>query len=140
MPVNSPKELHSRLVHPSIAAPVVTHFLTFNETTTDDATQASVFMASRKMRFVGGTYIQAGEATAATSFVATVQVSTQVLSAALDIKTLAADAVGTFTPSLVSADRDIVQGDLVDIVFNQEGDTVTAPGVCTITLEFQLIE
>lgn len=140
MPVNSPKELHSRLVHPSIAAPVVVTYLTFDNTTTDTATVGSVFMASRKMRFVGGTYIMAAEATAATTFVATVQVSTQVLSAALDIKTLAAAAVGTFTPSLTSADRDIAAGDLVDIVFTQAGDTVTAPGVCTITLEFQLIE
>ena len=140
MPVNSPKELHSRLVHPSIAAPVVPVYITFTESTAGDATQTSVFMASRKMRFVGGTFIMAGEATAATTFVASVNVSTTKLSQDLDIKGLAADAVGTFLPSSTSVDRDIAQGALVDIVFNEEGGTVTAPGVCTVTLEFQLIE
>jgi len=138
--INSPKELHSRLVHPSIAAPVVLcgPFL-FTESTDADAV-AYLFYAPRAMRFVGGSYIQSVDATAATSYTAQVEVGTQVLSAALDIKTLAAATVAYFTPSLTSADRNIAAGDRVEISFNETGGTATSPEAVEVYLQFQLID
>jgi hypothetical protein len=135
-----PRELHTHLVGVRIAAPVVVIGpIKFNNTTTDDAT-VNLFYATRKLRFVGGSYIMDAEATAATTFTATVEVGTQQLSQDLDIKTLAADTVAHFLPSATSNDRDIAKGALVELNFDQTGGTVTAPGNVEVVLEFQLIE
>lgn len=135
-----PRELHKHLVGTRIAAPVVVIGpFDFTESSDDDATVA-LFRATRKMRFVGGAYTQSVDATAATSYTATIEVGSTALSQALDIKTLADATVGYFLPSTTSTDRDIAKGALVEVNFNQTGGTATSPEVVHIMLEFQLIE
>jgi len=135
-----PRELHTHLVGTRIAAPVViVGPIKFTNGTAGDAT-VNLFYASRKMRFVGGSYVQSADATAATTFTATVEVGTQQLSQDLDIKTLADATVAHFLPSATSTDRDIAKGALVELNFNETGGTVTAPADVEVVLEFQLIE
>jgi hypothetical protein len=135
-----PRELHTHLVGVRIAAPVVVIGpFNFTESSDDDAT-VNLFYATRKMRFVGGSYKQSVDATAVTSYTATIEVGTQQLSQDLDIKTLDDATVGYFLPSATSTDRDIAKGDLVEVNFNQTGGTATSPEVVDIMLEFQLIE
>jgi len=135
----NPRELHRHLVGPTIAAPVVSLPFIIDNAATADAT-VRLMVAPRKMRFVGGSYVQAANATAVTTFTATVEVGSTALSQALDIKTPAEDVALFFLPSATSDDRDIAKGAVVEINFNETGGTVTAPGVCEIVLEFQLME
>lgn len=135
-----PKELHTHLVGPQVAAQLVVVAAKFNNATAGDATEPNVFVAPRKMRFVGGSYVQSANATAATSFTAQLKVGATAISEALDIKTLGADAPGYFVGSVVSADRTIAKGAQVDVVFDETGGTVTAPADVTVCLEFQLLE
>ena len=133
-----PRELHKHLVGTKIAAPVVVMPFQFSNAATADAT-TRLFVAPRKMRFVSGSYVQAANATAVTTFTATVEVGSTALSQAIDIKTLAADTAAYFLPSATSTDRDIAKGAIVEINFNETGGTVTAPGACEVVLEFQLM-
>jgi len=136
----NPAELHQHLVNTSIAAPVV--HLTFNFTETADGAAITIplFVAPRKMRFIGGTYAQSVDATAATTYTAAIEVGTQVLSIALDIKTLGAATAAYILPSATSADRDIEKGDIVEVNFTSTGGTETSPEIVDICLEFLLQE
>jgi len=135
-----PKELHSHLVNPAIAAPVQVVNVTFTNSTTADATVANVFIAPRKVKFIGGKYVQSANATAATTFVATLKVGSTSVSQDLDIKTLGADAVGSILASATEGDTVLAEGAQLDVVFNETGGTVTAPATCNLTLEFLLLE
>jgi len=121
-----------------IAAPVVTLAFSFIETSDADAT-VQLFVAPRAMRFVSGSYIQSVDATAVTSYTATVEVGSTALSQALDIKTLADATAGYFLPSATSLDRNIAKGDIVEINFNETGGTATSPELVNVVLEFQLM-
>jgi len=134
-----PKELHRHLVSPKVAAQVVVFTTGFTNAATADAT-VPVFVAPRKMKFVGGKYVQSTDATAATSFAVSVKVGSQVVSAVLDIKTLGADAAGAILPSTTEEDRIVASGSVIDILFNEVGGTVTAPDDVLLALEFQYLE
>lgn len=136
----NPRELHRHLVGPKIAAPVVVYGpFEFTETGDVDVT-VPLFVAPRKMRFVGGSYTQSVDAQAATTYTATIEVGSTALSQALDILTPADDVASYFLPSATSIDRDIAKGAFVEVNFNETGGTVTSPEVVQIVLEFQLME
>lgn len=137
--MSGPKELHKVLVSSDRAAPVVVLTFSFTESSDADAT-VPLFYASRKMRFVGGKYVQSVDATAATTYTATLEVGSTALSEALDIKTLADATVADLLPSATSADRNIAEGDLVEIAFDETGGSATSPEDVNLTLEFLLLE
>jgi len=134
-----PKELHTELVNPRQAGPVVLLPFRFTESSDADAT-VQLFIAPRKMFFVGGEYTQSVDATAATSYTATIEVGSTALSQALDIKTLGADTAAAILPSTTEADREIAQGDVVEINLNETGGTATSPEDVLLVLEFILLE
>lgn len=136
----NPRELHRHLVGPKIAAPVVVVGpFKFTESSDADAT-VQLFLTTRKMRFVGGSYTQSVDATAATTYTATIEVGSTALSQALDIKTPGEDEALFFLPSATSTDRDIAKGAYVEVLFNETGGTATSPEDVEIVLEFQLME
>lgn len=81
------------------------------------------------------TFAQQLDATAVTSLTATIRNTTQSkdMTAALDIKALAALGVATFT--LTPANCRFKAGDLIVLVYDETGGTVTAPGECSIALD-----
>ncbi len=131
------KELHLHLVNPEIAGPVCLNVFTVLNAATADAT-LQLFVASRKCRILRASYVQAANATAVTSFTALLQnkTGTVALTDALDIKAL----VATTAADWAVIDSDLADGDIVEIVFNETGGTVTAPGLVGITAEIQLLE
>ena len=132
-----PRELHSTLVSPDFAAPVVTMLLTFLESGDADAT-VTFFAAERKMKLIGASYVQSVNATADTSYTATLQVGSTLLTAALDIKALGANAAAQF--AVVSTkDAVMAKGDILKVVLNETGGTATSPEIVWIQLTFQLL-
>lgn len=134
--MSNPRELHKHLAGVSTGMPVNLVVINIDNAATADATIA-LFSATRKCRILRASYVQESGATAATTFVATLQVASVLLTDALDIKTLAADTAADWVPvdGVVIAD-----GDIVDIVFNEEGGTVTAPDLVSIALDVQYLE
>lgn len=138
--MGQPSELHGHIVNPAIAAPVQTVNILITAATDGDQTVQNIFCAPRKMKFIGGKYIQEANATAATSFVMTLQVGATAISQALDIKTLGADAAGSILASATEANTILAAGSKLDAVFNETGGTATAPDAVCLSLEFQLLE
>lgn len=131
------RELHLHLCNPEIAAPVCLNVFTVLNAATADAT-LQLFVATRKCRVIRASYVQAANATAVTSFTALIQNDTGsvALTDAIDIKALGAATAKDFAV----VDSDLADGDIVEIVFNETGGTVTAPGLVGLTLEIQLLE
>jgi hypothetical protein len=138
MPV-LPRELHNVLVNPNFAAQVQVCPLILDDPGNADATVV-VFVASRRCKLIRASYLQAAGATAATSYTAQLKNGSTNLSAALDIKALAADTVADFASIPTDKDAVLADGDILDLVFDETGGTVTAPGRVALTLEFQLLE
>ena len=134
-----PHELHRHVTSTKIAAQVVVFTAKFTNSATADAT-VPVFVAPRKMKYVGGKYVQAVDATAVTTFVASVKVGATAISEELDIKTLADDTAGALPASTTEENRVVAAGSVIDILFNEAGGTVTAPGDVLLALEFQYLE
>ena len=133
-----PRELHSTLVSPQMAAPVVTVAVNFTESSDADAT-VSLFAATRRMKLIRASYVQSVDATAATSYTATLQNGSTAMTSALDIATLAEDVVADF--AVLSTDDAILEdGERLSVVFNETGGTATSPEVVNIMLEFLLLE
>ena len=135
-----PRELHADLVNPAIAAPVVTMVVNVDVTETADVTVAG-FVATRKMKIRKASYIQEADATAATSYTCLLQNGTGsvAMSTALDIATLAADTGADFVGIPNGVASELADGDSFELVFNETGGTVTAPGRVSVMLEFQLL-
>lgn len=133
-----PRELHSGLVNPMIAAPVVTTIWAFANTSTSDATVQGPKMV-RKVRLIKASYQQTADATAATSYTLTLMNGAVALTSALDIKDIAATAGADFVVTTVDGADILADGDVITAVFNETGGTVTAPGQVAIVLEFQLL-
>lgn len=134
-PNTPPARLHNKLVHPSAGAPVSLVALTVDNAATADATVA-LFRATSKCMIRKASYHQESNAAAATSFVASLKVGATDLTEDLDIDALGADAGADF----VVNDVVVEDGDVVDIVFNETGGTVTAPDLVGLCLEIQLLE
>lgn len=133
-----PRELHSDLVHPLIAAPVVTVAVTFVESSDADAV-VTLFPATRRMKLIGASYVQSVDATAATSYTATIKNGSTAMTSALDIKTLAEDTAAQFSVFDTNA-AILEEGDILSVDFNETGGTATSPEVVWMLLEFQLLE
>lgn len=132
-----PRELHSDLVSPEFAAPVVTMVLNFTESGDADAT-LTFFAASRKMKLIAASYVQSVDATAVTSYTAILKNGSTNMTSALDIKTLAEDVAAQFVV-VSTKDADMAQGDILSIVLNETGGTATSPEDVWIQLTFQLL-
>lgn len=137
--MGNPRELHADLVSPQMAAPVVAIPLSLDVTETADVTIAA-FVATRKMRLIRASYIQESNATAVTSYTVQLKNGATNLTDALDIKTLVADTAADFAGIPASKSADLADGDILDVVFNETGGTVTAPDRVGILLEFLLLE
>ena len=137
----NPRELHADLVHPMIAAPVVVFTVNLDVTETADVT-IPAFVATRRMRLLKASYVQESNATAATSYTCLLQNGTGsvALCTALDIAGLAADTAADFAGITADKTSNLEDGDILDVVFNETGGTVTAPDRVGITLEFLLLE
>lgn len=133
-----PRELHSGLVSPLVAAPVINTVWAFSNTATADATVQGPKMV-RKVRLTKASYQQTADATAVTSFTLTLMNGAVALTSALDIKAIAATAGSDFVITTVDGADILADGDVITAVFNETGGTVTAPGQVTIVLEFQLL-
>lgn len=136
---SQPKELHKDLVSPRIAAPVVLIPLTFDVAETADVTIAA-FVAHRRMKIIKASYIQESNATAATTYTCKLANGATDITDALDIKTLGADAAADFAGIDSNDDTDLDDGDILDVVFNETGGTVTAPDRVGILIEALLLE
>jgi hypothetical protein len=133
-----PRDLHTTLVSPEFAAPVVTVAAKFTESSDADAT-VKLFAATRKMRLIRATYIQSVDATAVTSYVATLNNGATTMTNALNIKALSNDVVADFVVK-TTADAVLKKGDRLSVVFDETGGTATSPEVVDLLLEFQLLE
>jgi hypothetical protein len=133
-----PRELHTNLVSPMIAAPVVVSVWAFSNAATADATVQGPKM-TRKVRLVRASYQQTADAEAATSFTLTLMNGAVALTSALDIDALGATAGADFVITTVDNADILADGDVITAVFNETGGTVTAPGQVAITLELQLL-
>lgn len=129
------QELHKKLVSPRIAAPVVTVLWVWDVADVADVTY-NAFIATRRCKILRASFIMESAATAVTSYTCQLKLGATALTNALDIKTLAADTGADFVP----ADVEIPDGGEVDVVFDQEGGTVTAPDQVCILMELQLLE
>lgn len=136
---SQPRELHSDLVNPMMAAPVVLIAVNIDVNETADVTVVA-FVAHRKMKLINASYLQESNATAATSYVCTLKKGSTSLTSDLDIKALGADAVADFAGIDSNNDVDLDDGDILDVVFNETGGTVTAPDRVCMLLEFLLLE
>lgn len=134
-----PRELHSDLVNPAIAAPVVVVALTLDVTETADVTVAA-FKAVRKMKLIGASYHHESAATAVTSYTCQLSNGGTAMSDALDIKAIGADAGADFAGIPTGSTSELADGDVLDVIFNETGGTVTAPDRVGILLEFQLLK
>lgn len=87
-------------------------------------------------------YVQESAATAATSFFATLQNATGPVDVTgdLDIDALGAATAGAFVMSTVAGARDFAEGDILQIVFDETGGTVTAPDLVGVVVEIQLLD
>lgn len=132
-----PRELHSDLVSPEMAAPVVTLVVNFTESGDADAT-VTLFAAARKMKLIAASYVQSIDAQAATTYVASINNGATKMTEDLDIKALADDVSAQFV-ALRTKDADLAIGDIVSIVLNETGGSVTSPEVVWIQFEFQLL-
>lgn len=137
--MGKPRELHSHLVSPTIAAPVQLVPLSLDVTETADVTIAA-FVATRRCRLIAASYIQESNATAATSYTCQLQNGGTALTTALDIAALAADTAADFVGIPIDETAILADGDTLDVVFNETGGTVTAPDRVGILLEIQLLE
>ena len=129
------RELHKHLVNPQIAGPICPVVVNLVSVAVADSV-SPCFVATRRCKIIKASYLQESGATAVTTFVATLQVASVLLTAALDIKGLAADTAADF----VVNDVDILDGEIVDLVLNETGGTVTAPDEITMLIELQLLE
>lgn len=136
---SQPRELHKDLVGPGFAAPVVVVSVNLDVTETVDTTVAA-FVAHRKMKLIKASYVQESNATAVTSYTCQLKNGATALTDALDIKALGADTAADFAGIDANNDVDLDDGDILDVVFDQEGGTVTAPDRVGILLEFLLLE
>ena len=134
----TPRRLGQVLAAAGFAAEVQTLTFVINNTTTADATFRLVRLP-RKCKIRKVTYSQTADATAVTSFTAQLQSATgpTSLTAALDIKLQGAN----FSADMVlSAPGQIVPaGQVLQLVFDETGGTVTAPGYVGLAVEVQLL-
>lgn len=135
----NPRELHTHQVSPQIAAQVAFVPLSLDVTETADVTIAA-FVATRRLRLIGASYIQETDATAATSYTCQLKNGSTNLTDALDIAGLSADTAADFAGVPVGVDAELADGDTLDVVFNETGGTVTAPDRVGILLEFLVME
>lgn len=133
-----PRELHADLVNPQIAAPVVLVPVTFTESSDNDVV-VTTFAAARRMKLVRASYVQSVDATAVTSYTATIKNGSTAMTSALDIKTLAEDTTADFVV-LSTDDAILADGDILSVDFNQTGGTATSPEIVWMMLEFLLLE
>ena len=134
------REMHKDIVNPQMSAPVVVALVTIDVAETADVTVA-VFSASRKMKLINASYVHESAATAATSYTVLLQNDTGsvAMSTALDIKALGAGADSLFAGIPTNNDAVLEVGEILELVFNETGGTVTAPDRVGIMLEFQLL-
>jgi hypothetical protein len=134
-----PRELHTDLVNPQIAAPVVVVAVPLVNSSTSTTTLVA-FRAARRMRLIRATYHQSAN-TAGTSFTAQLKNANGPvnMSAALDIAALGADEGADFTGIPTDQDAVLEDGEHLDVVFTASSGT-TAPGLVSLLLEFQLLE
>ena len=134
------REMHADLVNPQMSAPVVVVCVNIDVTETADVTVA-LFSASRKVKLTKASYVHEAAATAATTYTALLQNDTGsvAMSTALDIKALGAGADSLFAGVPTDLDAVLEIGEILEIVFNETGGTVTAPGRVGLMLEFQLL-
>lgn len=136
---SQPRELHADLVAAGFAAPVVLVSVNVDVNETADVTVVA-FVAHRRMKLIKASYLQETNATAATSYVVTLKNGSTALTSDLDIKALGADAAADFAGIDSNNDSDLDDGDILDLVFNEAGGSVTAPNRVSILLEFLLLE
>lgn len=81
------------------------------------------------------TFAQQFDATAVTTLTVQIRNATQAINmtAALDIKALAALGVAAF--SLTHANCRFKKDDLIVLVYDETGGTVTAPGLCVVAMD-----
>ena len=140
MSVRPIREMHADLVNPQMSAPVVLVMVNLDVTETADVT-IPIFSASRKMKLINASYVHESAATAATTYTALLQNDTGsvAMSTALDIKALGAGADSLFAGVPTNNDAVLEIGEVLEIIFNETGGTVTAPDRVGIMLEFQLL-
>lgn len=136
--MSTPQELHKQLANPQVAAQIVTFALSFSNATTADLTVQG-FKATRKMRLIKASYQQTADATAVTTYTAQLKNGSVAMTDALDIKGIAATAGADFVISTVAGATTLADGDVLTVVFDETGGTVTAPGIVGILLEFMLL-
>lgn len=138
--MSEPKRLGKVVAGAGFAADVSLIAFNVDNATTGDATY--VLGALPRCRVRKAFYVQESDATAATSFTAKLQNKTGTVdvTAALDIKTLGAGAKADFVLSTVAGARNFAEGDLLQIVFDETGGTVTAPDLVGVVLEVQLLD
>lgn len=136
----TPRRLGQVLAGAGFAAEVQTLVINFNNTATADAT-INLFRTTRKCKIRKATYVQTVAATAVTTYTATIQKATGAvaLTAALAIKGLGANTGADFVLTTTDANRIIPAGEIVNVLFDEVGGTVTAPGVVGIAIEVQLL-
>lgn len=134
-----PRRLGKVLAAAGFAADVDFLTFTFTNSTTADATFLLARMPKCKVR--SATYVQTADATAVTSYTATLVNATGPVNvtAALDIKAIAATAGADFVLSTVAGATNFAHGDILRVFFDETGGTVTAPGLVTILVEVQLL-
>lgn len=134
-----PRRLGKVLASAGFAAEVSYLTFVFTNATAADAT----FLLARmpKCRIRSARYLQTSDATAATTYTATLVNATGPVNAtaALDIKGIAAAAGADFALSTVAGALNFAAGDILRVFFDETGGTVTAPGLVTILVEIQLL-
>lgn len=135
-----PRRLGKVLAGAGFAADVTVLVFNVDNGTAGDATYQ--LGALPRCRVRKATYVQESNATAATSFTALLQNKTGpvAVTAALDIKTLDAATKADFVLSTVAGALDLAEGDILEVVFNETGGTVTAPDFVGIVVEVQLLD
>jgi hypothetical protein len=136
--MSQPRELHKDLVNPQIAAQVVTVAVSITESSDADATVV-LFPVTRKMKLNRAAYSQSVDATAATSYTATLKNGSVAMTDSLDIKTLG--AAGVAQMGVLRTDAAVLaKGDVLSIAFDETGGTATSPEIVWLFLEFLLLE
>ena len=135
-----PRRLGKALVGAGFAADVSLLAFDFEQAATADAT--IILGALPACRIRKATYVQESAATAVTSFTAQLQNLTDTVDVtdALDIDGVGAATAADFVMSTVKGARDFDHGDMLQVVFDETGGTVTAPDFVGIILEVQLLD
>lgn len=135
-----PRRLGKVLAGAGFAADVAIIGFNVDNAATADATFS--LGALPKCRIRKAWYVQETTAAAATSFVATLNNATKAVAVTgdLDITAITGGEGDAFVMSTVAGARDFDEGDVLEIVFDETGGTVTAPDLVGVTIEVQLLD